>query len=706
MLGRSALLAATNSENYGNWLGNYSDVSLLLRNGTPLLVPFDESPTPKTITAVGNASVTTAVARWNQGSGGSSLVFDGNGDYFTIPSNSALAFDNGNFTCELWVYHSSLSGQQTYLSDAFGNTSGVYLYKDITHKVGLYYSSQIITGTSILAANSWYHIALCRASGTVRLFVNGNLEASAPDNTNLSQPILSIGGYASGDWFNGYIDDLRITKGIARYETGTGANAGKMVFAGTNNLALPTTQLPANTTDDPSYNSVSLLLRGNGTPGVGNPPLDESPTPKTITAVGNASVTTAVARWNQGSGGSSLVFDGSGDYFTVPDGSDFNFGTGDFTVEMWVYLGQLNRFHALWANGPVQIGSFAVYINSANKLEISYYSNFLIFGQTALQLNTWHHVAVTRQSSVTRVFLDGLLDASDPNGFNNTTNQCLIGDFWGVSLNGYIDDLRITKGIARYVEGTGANLGKMVFAGTNTLAVPNDFGEFQTNSGPNPDPSYNSVSLLLRNGTPSSTLVPFDESPTPKVITAVGNASVTTAVARWNQGSGGSSLIQSSPANDRFNFTNIGNSLELTGDYTIEFWIYLPSMSLVDSSIYLISNTAVNVFHAINIDAMNFNLYLNTGLPAFSIAHNLSSLTWHHVAICRSGSIVRVFTAGLHRGSTTSSTTHGYVQAGVGVCQLGGGGSGTRYLDDFRITKGIARYTSNFTPPPAELPNF
>ena len=99
--GRSALLAASGGLGYGNWTGNYSDVSLLMRGAsTPgSLIPLDESPTPKTITAVGNAGISTTTFKY----GDSSLVFDGSGDMLTIPNNAALDFGTDNFTVECWV---------------------------------------------------------------------------------------------------------------------------------------------------------------------------------------------------------------------------------------------------------------------------------------------------------------------------------------------------------------------------------------------------------------------------------------------------------------------------------------------------------------------------------------------------------------------------------------------------------------------------
>jgi hypothetical protein len=218
------------------------------------------------------------------------------------------------------------------------------------------------------------------------------------------------------------------------------------------------------------------------------------------------------------------------------------------------------------------------------------------------------------------------------------------------------------------------------------------------------DPDFGSVSLLLHgDGTNGSTTI-IDSSPSPKTVTAFGDAQISTAQSKF----GGSSLYMLQADADLFNFTNIGSSLEFPGDYTIECWVYLPTLTgVLDASLYVISNAFLGSFHALNIDASNFNLYLNSVGLFFAVAHNLSPATWHHIALCRAGSTVRIFTDGAQKGSTTSSSTHGFAAGSFGLCRIGGGAAnaGARYIDDFRITKGVARYTTNFTPPTAPFPD-
>jgi hypothetical protein len=166
---------------------------------------------------VGNAQISTSVKKYGTGS----LKFDGTGDYLKIPSTSNLAFGTGDFTFECWFYPLTLPADVStmYSSNNDATTSGtitINVFDDGKVKIGDLYAT-----SSSLSTNAWSHIAICRASGTLRIFINGTQGSSNSVSTNYT----SDGGYigariVSGTTYavtNGYIDDLRITKGYARY---------------------------------------------------------------------------------------------------------------------------------------------------------------------------------------------------------------------------------------------------------------------------------------------------------------------------------------------------------------------------------------------------------------------------------------------------------------------------------------------------------
>lgn len=214
---------------------------------------------------------------------------------------------------------------------------------------------------------------------------------------------------------------------------------------------------------DPSYSSVSLLLHGDGTNG-STTVTDNSPTPKTVTAFGNANISTAQSKF----GGSSMYFDGAGDYLDGPVSTDFNFGTGDFTIECSVYLagwgsaGIFSLYYTsllgcreqnttggwtLWLDGTSTSKTAVNFSTTSGGAQASY----------SFSLNTWYSITVTRQSGVIYFFVNGTLITSAAFATDTGTAKKLsIGYHQDTVrgntfyLNGYLDEVRVTKGVARY----------------------------------------------------------------------------------------------------------------------------------------------------------------------------------------------------------------------------------------------------------------
>lgn len=472
--GRSALLAASGGLGYGNWTGNYSDVSLLLRGtSAPSLVAADESPTPKTISVVGSARVTTTAGQWKYSGSALSLAASS----YLQPggtNNPVFDFGSGDFAIEAWVYPTATSGTNAVVGNMTGPSQAEGWVIFITNGALAFATYNNSTNPTVNSSggtvplNTYSHIAVTREGTVLRGFINGqqvwqrSLTGSLITTSTQSKPLrVGLQAYANVAYdYLGFIDDLRITKGAARYVEGTGANVGKMVFAGTNDLALPTAELPANITDDPSYNSVSLLLR-NGAPTGPMAPLDESPITNDITVVGNAGISTATFKY----GGSALTFDGSGDYFSTPLNTAFDFGTGDFTVECWVNLNTLaldQTFVSYAASATAGAsasfglerltsgGIFRCYIYSGSTL-------YVATANPAVSTGTWYHVAGVRSGGQLHCYVNGVRGTavSANVNVNTATGRILtVGSFHTSArfTNGFIDDLRITKGIARYIK--------------------------------------------------------------------------------------------------------------------------------------------------------------------------------------------------------------------------------------------------------------
>ena len=193
---------------------------------------------------------------------------------------------------------------------------------------------------------------------------------------------------------------------------------------------------------DQDYRNVSLLLHGDGANG-STTIIDSSPSPKTVTAVGDAQISTAQSKF----GGSSIAFDGTGDSLVIPSVS-FDV-LEDLTLELFLYK-NANGYSNVFANSsPVQLGydlsstgSIFMFINGAFAVAAS---------GSAVTQGVWNHLAWTRQGSICRVFVNGVLQGSGTKSDAFSINSIgATSSGGGQAVNGYIDDLRITKGVARY----------------------------------------------------------------------------------------------------------------------------------------------------------------------------------------------------------------------------------------------------------------
>ena len=209
---------------------------------------------------------------------------------------------------------------------------------------------------------------------------------------------------------------------------------------------------------DPDFSSVTLLLHLNGTNG-STTFTDTSSSPKTLTAVGSAQISTAEAKFGQ----SLLLNDANTyiNYLTTPDNVGFQFGTGAFTMEAWIYLlSKPKTVAAIIANGTAGFaaGSYYFVVDGSNKLQLGGSGINPVQSTSTISTGQWYHVAASRSGTTTRIFIDGTLEdteTGDSSSYNFSTNNLLIGrNGWDSSgtqgFHGYIDEVRITKGVARY----------------------------------------------------------------------------------------------------------------------------------------------------------------------------------------------------------------------------------------------------------------
>lgn len=196
-----------------------------------LLLPFDldltdYSTTPKAVTSVGNAAVSATQKKF----GAKSCYFDGTGDYLSLISSSGFGFGTGDFTVEVWLYPTSVTGSDKGIIDLRTGSveplSGFTLFLDSTQGFRLAVWDNTAKFGAVgnpPAANQWSHVAVTRSGGTLRGFINGTQQWSLAHTKDLAAAnVAGVGGSAADTMlgsspYAGYMDEIRITKGIARY---------------------------------------------------------------------------------------------------------------------------------------------------------------------------------------------------------------------------------------------------------------------------------------------------------------------------------------------------------------------------------------------------------------------------------------------------------------------------------------------------------
>jgi hypothetical protein len=176
-----------------------------------------------------------------------------------------------------------------------------------------------------------------------------------------------------------------------------------------------------------------------------------------LETVGNAQVSTSVVKYGTG----SMYFDGSGDWLAGPPTPQTDLGSGDFTIEAWLYRtasGAASDSGMVSRGAPSTLNGFVFAYTSANVLTFNFnYSGAIVTGVTVIPANTWTHVAVSRNGSTFRLFVNGVVDATATSTNSQTTNASDVfyvgraGYDSGRIVTGYLDDVRLTKGAARYI---------------------------------------------------------------------------------------------------------------------------------------------------------------------------------------------------------------------------------------------------------------
>ena len=651
---------------------SYFNSTTLLLSGSANTFVRDASTNNFAVTVVGDTKPTN----FNPYLTGWSNYFDGTGDYITAPANAALQLTS-DFTVEAWIYPTTINTFNMVFGSDNGQSSDYLTIRASTIELAVS-NTAYPAWTQTFVANRWYHIAVTRQSNTIRAFVDGvALTLSSGSATNSSQYFQSGAGVSIGRYgytttphhFTGYISNARIVKGTAVYTTNF----------------TPTTQPLTLIT------GTSLLTCAD------NRIVDTSINNLAITKNGDVSVRSFSPFVEPASSSGSGYFDGTGDYLTVPSNAAFQLGSGDFTIECWVYINAVGA-SGTWFAGPWGVSGgtnrswdFAYY-PAGGGIVFGYSTNgtngTLITGNTTLSLNTWYHVAAVRSGDTLTIYQNGILLGSASMAgitINPGTNSLWVGanpeDSGGSSfaLNGYISNLRVVKGTALY---------------TANFTPPTT-----------PLTAVSGTSLLtLQSNTPVANNTFLDASSSNSLVTSAGNATQGTfspySPSGWSNYFDGSSTYLTLPSSSSaYNFSSGVN-------FTVEAWVYPTllagsSWGIVDARVSGATNAAW-IVHLVPVSGTYRLQFFNAGGNTGTAVIPLNA--WTHIAVVRNGTALQTYVNGV-LDLNSASYGSGSISPGTTAPRIGPtkDASGTSYttvgnISNLRIVNGTAVYTSNFTP--------
>ena len=593
---------------------------------------------------------------------GWSIYLDGSGDYLQAPSNTALNMNNTYVCLEAWVNFDELTTEELiagrdsaywigYNFTGIGGASNKFVFSiyDGSNWTGASSSTTPVVG-------SWYHVVGVKDGTTMRIYINGTQENTTTfAGTPNGGGVFGIGSNQGNENMSGFISNVRLV---------SGSDSSVLPYSG--NFTSPTTPLTAVT-------GTKLLAASS------NRFVDKSSNNFTISKFGNVKPSNftpfrRTAVYSSTDGGSVYV-PGAG-HLRVAANGNFNFASNNWTMEWWLwadsYPENFPRPGGFAYEGSPTDSAPGFFFGTQQNGSVLYYREKNAGDQTLSSFNAptkeWWHLAAVRDGATVRIYKNGVQFTSFSSGATThyNDNPYTLGNSSNATpsepWNGYISGARVVNGTCLYPSGT-------------TFTPPESPLTAVANT------------VLLFNGT-NSGIVDYT---TQNVIETVGDARVNTAISKFGTGSlyfDGTGDYLRLPARDFWNFSS--------KNWTIEMWLYPTNLS--GTKIILENTTNGTNGLSIQTSGDDIVVYVTENV---NFGGTLVVNTWQHIALVRSGSTVTYYLNGVSTGSATLNAGTG--AAGLWIGERNGGGVApfVGNIDDFRITRGFARYTGNFTPPSA-----
>jgi len=624
-----------------------------------------------------------------------SLRFD-DGDSAYLSRTPGSAGNRQIWTFSAWVKRGTQGSEVLFhAGTSLTGNSGYFdinFQSDGTLKMTTGSTPILITDAVYRDSSAWYHVVAVNDSGTFHFYVNGvepsystNVGLSGTDTAINNTVITHVGvrSYVSGStytdqFFDGYLAEVHFIDGTALDadsfgETDSTTNQWKPIeydgSYGTNGFY----QKYASTELADSFEDRDSTHAGQ----------------HTVTANGNVHTDTSVKKI----GTASAQFDGTGDYLSVADSTDWDFGVEDFTIEFWVrldtvgasqefisqYVDSSNRWIWMFHSG---VGSYFETAGGTGGITVSQGDT------TGWAIDTWYHMAIVRNGSSWVMYKDGtsIATATDSDSLPTLSSAVEIGRRSDATnyIQGYMDEIRISK------------------TAVYTAAFTPSTTAFYADS--------NTLLLLHCDGADSGTSFP-DSSP--HKITANGHVANT----RAQQKVGDSSIVFDGTG-DYLSVDSSSNlKLGSTSDsWTIEFWVYLNDVSsdyiTMDHRANTMANGGWSFYSDVSEGGMGLGISdgssWTTGLQ--DPTQNVTG-QWYHYAVVQVGDTsLKMYADGTEVDTTATLMTDAsgtYINWFIGGGYNNGGSHSDNYylngyLDEIRVSD-VARYTGAFTPSTTEF---
>jgi hypothetical protein len=581
---------------------------------------------------------------------------------YTYPDSSGGWEENGSdFSVEFWLYHLNASVDVLMA----GTISYNWQVTIRSNQFNWVQDGVNLTASGTLPTNQWNHYAVSRSGGFLSIYINGVRQYYAAntfyyDYQNGTRYIGAITG-SSGVVA---MSNLRVVFTDSAY-SGSGSTITVPTSPLTSVYGIYLLTCQDNRMRDNGPNSITFTL-ANAT----NPSIIKS------------SPFIPSSAYNSATEGGSLYFNpSSSDFLTVPANAALTLGTGNFTLEFWIYRNTTASTTVLFDSSTIGYLGFSI---TATQLIASNTTNVTFPITYSIVNNSWNHIALVRagtETNQTKLYVNGTLVGSTTiaTDFSATTGTLIVGKSNTNTnyMNGYISNLRLVKGTAVYA----AN-----FTPPTT-----------------PLTAISGTSLLLR-GTNAGIV---DASAKFNPVT-YGDAKISTAVVKYHTGS----MLFDGTGD--YLILPVSNTLQFgTSPFTVEFWMY-PTNVTGDRGIFGLHIIGSTSNLAIQISNGKMSYWFSNSTPVNTgTATTIVTNQWYHVAFVRTADAtnnIRLYINGVSEaGLTITNTTHS-VPAITGVVGRSYADFNNfyfiGYLDDLRVTRGVARYTANFTPPTAPFAAF